>query len=213
FVYIAGQGGRPDAPIFWLDREGKTKALYSKPTNWSDLHFAPDGKKIAIDITDGRRGTDIWVYDWSRETLTRFSFGVGNDRMPVWSPDGRRIVFASSRGDKVTLNLYWQRADGTGEIQRLTDSKNSQLPGSWHPSGKFLAFQEQNPESPPDLMILPIEGDEATGWKPGKPTVFLATPFFEQEPMFSPDGLWIAYQSNETGRTEIYVRPFPGPGP
>src|SRR5262249_2439052 len=74
FVYIPGRSAGSDAPIFWLDREGKTKALYSKPTNWSDPHFSPDGKKIAIDMNDGR-GTGIWVYDWSRETTTRFSFG------------------------------------------------------------------------------------------------------------------------------------------
>ena len=83
---------------------------------------------------------------------------------------------------------------------------------SWHPSGKFLAFEETTPETSVDLMILPMEGDDASGWKPGKPTVFLNSPFIEAEPMFSPDGRWLAYASGESGRAEVYVRPFPGPG-
>jgi eukaryotic-like serine/threonine-protein kinase len=105
-----------------------------------------------------------------------------------------------------------QRADGTGEVQRLTESNNPQRLGSWHPSGKFLAFHEGRPQTSNDIMILPMDGDDASGWKPGKPTVFLASPFQEQEAAFSPDGHWLAYQSNESGRFEIYVRPFPGPG-
>jgi serine/threonine-protein kinase len=108
--------------------------------------------------------------------------------------------------------LYWQRADGTGETQRLTESPNAQLPTSWHPSGKYLAFAETNTETDSDIMILPMEGDEASGWKPGKPAVFLNSPAAESEAMFSPDGRWIAYVSNESGRNEIFVRPFPGPG-
>jgi Tol biopolymer transport system component len=109
-------------------------------------------------------------------------------------------------------NLFWQRADGGGAPERLTSSRNAQYPGSWHPSGKFLAFVENSPQTNGDLMILPMEGDEASGWKPGTPYAFLNSPFQETEPMFSPDGRWIAYQSDETGRAEIFVRPFPGPG-
>jgi hypothetical protein len=86
------------------------------------------------------------------------------------------------------------------------------LPTSFHPSGKYLAFFDLSPQSGNDLMILPIEGDETAGWKPGKPSVFLGTPADEREPVFSPDGRWIAYQSNESGRSEVFVRPFPGPG-
>src|SRR5262249_48758082 len=120
-------------------------------------------------------------------------------------------VFASYR-DKSLRNLYWQRADGTGEIQRLTQSPNSQYPSSFHPSGKYLAFDENSAETAFDLMILPIEGDETSGWKPGKPTVFVKSMAAEREPMFSPDGRWIAYYSDESGNYEVYVRPFPGPG-
>src|SRR5205814_655303 len=93
-----------------------------------------------------------------------------------------------------------------------TDSKQPQLPGSWDPSGKFLAFEQMNPNTNLDLMILRMEGNEASGWKPGTPTVFLNSPAMESEPIFSPDGRWLAYVSNESGRPDVYVQPFPGPG-
>ena len=210
-VYVPGQNLDGNAPIDWASREGKTVPLRSTRTNWSNIAFAPDGRRLAMDIFEGGFG-DIWVYEWARDAPTRLTFDPSDDQKPVWTPDSRRIAFASKRGNGATSNLYWQRADGTGEVQRLTEGMNAQFPSSWHPSGKFLAFHEQNPRTGWDLMILPMDGSEATGWKPGKATVFLNTPFVEYEPMFSPDGRWLAYQSNESGRQEIYVRPFPGPG-
>ncbi len=124
-----------------------------------------------------------------------------------------RVTFASDRADKRTTNLYWQPADGSEEAQRLTVSDYRQWPGSWHPSGKFLAFCEMRLGSAsPDVLILPMDGSEESGWKPGKPWVFLDSPWVENTPEFSPDGRWIAYMSNETGTFEVFVRPFPGPG-
>jgi serine/threonine-protein kinase len=164
-----------------------------------------------MEVSDGRQ-LDVWVYDWQRDLATRLTVDPSDDAKPVWTPDGQRIVFGSKRGDHVTTNLYWQRADGTGDVQRLTESNHPQQAASWHPSGKWLAFDEFNPETGYDIAILPMAGDETAGWKPGKPTIFLATPFFEIEPMFSPDGRWLAYVSNESGGNEVYVRPFPGPG-
>jgi Tol biopolymer transport system component len=212
-VYLPGQGmgGIGGASIYWLRRDGKTTPLLPTPADWSDPQFAPDGRKLAIDINDGGQN-DVWIYELERDTLTPLTTDPANDAKPVWTPDGRRIAFTSGRDKSAGVNLYWQRADGTGEAQRLTESKNGQLPGSWHPSGKYLAFYETNPQTGNDIMILPIEGDEVSGWKPGKPTVFLNTPADEREPMFSPDGRWLAYQSNESGRPEVFVRPFPGPG-
>ena len=196
-----------------MDREGKATSLRATPANWANPQFAPDGRRLAMNVNDGRQ-LDVWVYDWARDTPSRFTFDPADDSFPVWTPDGRRIAFASTRADKSAMNLYWQRADGAGEIQRLTESKNNQTLTSWHPSGKFLAFHETSPRTTTgqDLMILPMEGDEASGWKPGKPTVFLNSPFNEAWPVFSPDGRWLAYTSNESGRNEVYVRPFPGPG-
>jgi serine/threonine-protein kinase len=209
-VYVPGQSTSGRSPIYWLDRKGKTTLLRATPVNWSNLQFAPDGKRLALEIVDGQ--DDIWIYELERDTLTRLTSDSASHRMPVWTPDGRRIAFASTHADPSTPNLYWLRADGTGEAQRLTESKNLQLPGSWHPSGKVLAFEELNPQTGFDVMLLQMAGDDISGWKPGSPTVFLNSPFAERDPAFSPDGRWLAYSSNETGRQEVYVRPFPGPG-
>jgi serine/threonine-protein kinase len=208
-TYLAGQGVGSESPVVWLSRDGKTAPLRPMPSDWSNPHFSPDGRKLALDIVNGSN-LDVWVYEWMRDTLTRLTFDPGDDRKPVWTPDGQRIAFASNRA-KGPLNLYWQRADG-GEVQRLTESSNAQFPASFHPSGKYLAFDETTAHNANDLVVLPIEGDEKSGWKPGKPSVFLSTPANEIEPVFSPDGRWVAYISNESGRNDVFVRPFPGPG-
>src|SRR5207245_240351 len=116
---------------------GKASLLRNTPADWSNPSFSRDGRFLTVDISDGAQ-TDIWVYELARDTLTRLTFDPAADARPVWTPDGRRIAYASKRGDKSTFNLYWQRADGTGDVQRLTDSKVNQFPGSFHPSGKFL---------------------------------------------------------------------------
>ena len=211
-VYL-GEGTSADAPVNWMDRDGKITPLRATSALWSNPQFSPDGRRLALEIADGKQA-HVWVYDWARDILTRLTFDPALEQKPVWTPDGRRIVFATNRG-KGASNLYWQQADGTGQVQRLTDSPNNQTPASWHPTGKFLAFVENIPQTTLKVMILPMEGDDASGWKPGKATAFLNTlntPFAEGEPMFSPDGRWIAYLSNESGLREVYVRPFPGPG-
>jgi serine/threonine-protein kinase len=208
-LYLPGPSIGAGAPIHLMTREGKTTPLRFTPANWFELLFAPDGQRLAMQIRD--KSSDIWIYDLRQETLTRVTQDPNHARTPVWTLDGRGIVFASARGDKVTPNLYWQRADGTGAAVRLTESKYWQRPASWHPSGKFLAFEEVHQENV-DIMILPIEGNDPSSWKPGTPTPFLNGPFIEGFPMFSPDGRWLAYSSNETGRHEVYVRPFPGQG-
>jgi serine/threonine-protein kinase len=210
-AYLAAQGSTRDLPVVWMNRNGTTTSLRSTPANWSNPAFSPDGRQLAMYIQIGTR-SNIWTYDLARDTLSRLTFDGADDSLMAWTADGRRIAFASNRGGKGTFNLFWQRADGTGDVQQLTQSGMSQFPGSWHPSGKFLAFFEVSPETRGDLMILPMDGDEASGWKPGKPSVFLRTPFDERFPVFSPDGRWIAYASTESGREEVYVRPFPGPG-
>jgi serine/threonine-protein kinase len=201
-------------PIDWITRDGKTSVLRKDVSDWQDPRFSPDGQKIALAIFDGGKHRNIWVYDWARDNLTQLTFEAGTDAVPVWTPDSRRIVFASDRaktdGPK---NLYVVNADGTGEVTRLTHSTDDERPASWHPSGKFLAFSA-NRAGTWDLMMLPMEGDAARGWTAGKPTVFLGTPALEVAPMFSPDGRFIAYFSTEAGGTsfDVYVRPFQGPG-
>jgi Tol biopolymer transport system component len=210
-VYLPGDENASAAPVDWLTRDGKTKPLRATPANWSGVQIAPDGKRLAFSLGDAAANFDVWTYDAARDALTRLTSDQGADRTPVWTPDGRWLVYASSRSGG-TPNLYWQRADGSGDATRLTTSPNAQLLGSWHPTGRVLAFQESRPQTGFDLLILPVEGDEASGWKPGTPTVFLGGPSAEQQPRFSPDGRWLAYESNESGASEIYVRPFPGPG-
>jgi Tol biopolymer transport system component len=210
-VYLPGGERSIESPILWMESSGRTTPLREAPSDWSNPSFSPDGNRLAFDaITSGGR-PDVWIYDWVRDTPTKLTFDPGVDLKPVWTPDGQRIVFASTR-DAASSNLFWQRADGSGEVQRLTDSQRTQVPGSWHVSGKFLAFSEINPNSGSDILILPVDGDAASGWKFDRPTVFLNGPSVEEDPMFSPDGKWIAYTSNESGQQEVYVRPFPGPG-
>jgi len=210
-VCLLGQSAGADVSIQWLHREGQPQPLRALARRYRNIRFSPDGRQLAMDIQDGKQ-LDLWVYEWTRDTLSRLTFDPATDQMPVWTPDGRGIAFASDRADKATLNLYGQRADGTGEAQRLTESKNPQWPTSWHPTGKFVAFTEQNPQTSNDVIILPVEGDETSGWRPGKPVPFLNSPAVETHAAFSPDGRWLAYQSNEGGGAEVYVRPFPGPG-
>ena len=164
-VYLPGGENALTAPLDWLTRDGKTTPLRATPANWSGVQIAPDGRRLAFSLTDAAN-TDVWTYDAARDALTRLTFDPGVDRNPVWTPDGRRLVYASSRSGGAQ-NLYWQRADGSGDATRLTTSPNHRYPGSWHPSGRFLAFQETRPQTGNDLLILPVEGDEASGWKPG----------------------------------------------
>ena len=212
FVYLnrpVGSDPMGGAPIQWLDRSGRRTPLRGTPANWGNPQFSPDGTRLAVEINDGKQ-LAVWVYEWAHDRASQLTLNPAQNQKPVWTPDSRRIVFWSNRD--VQQNLYWQRADGTGDAQRLTNSPYPQSPASWHPGGKILAFQETRPQTGADLMVVAIEGDERTGWKPGTPSAFLGTPAIEREPMFSPDGKWLAYQANDTGRFEIYVRPFPGPG-
>ena len=212
-VYLPSEATGGDFPISWLTREGEASVLRATPSRWANPSFSPDGQKLAIDIFDGKQ-SDIFVYEWARDTLTQLTFDPGDDTWPAWTPDGRRIVFGSDRATPGIPNLYWVNADGTGEVTQLHEGPASELPLSWHPSGKFLTYTQGAAGGQADTMILPLEGDAIRGWSPGKPFVFLNTPATESYAMFSPDGRWIAYTLTEPVGTagEVYVRPFPGPG-
>ena len=201
-VYRPGYAAGAGILLHWMYRDGKTTPLQMDPANVLNPVFSSDGR-LALEIRDAP--PNIWVYE---SKLRRLTSDPVRAAKPAWTPDSLRIAFASGRADKSTLNLWWQRADGTGDATRLTESKNSQMPGSWHPSGRFLAFEEQNPKTSSDVMILPMDGGDVSGWGPGTPTVFSNSSAVEREPMFSPDGHWLAYVSDD----EVYVRPFPGPG-
>ena len=211
-VYVPGTTAMSARSIDWLTRDGEAAPLRTAEADWANPRFSPDGQALAMDISDGRQ-RDIWVYAWERGRLTQLTFDPGNDTVPVWTPDGRRIVFASDRAKIGVSNLYWVNADGTGEVTRLTDSPYTQTPGSWDLNSRFLAFTG-NLATGTAVMILPMEGDGARGSTPGTPTVFLDRKWSQGTPAFSPDGRWIAYHSNEASGAiyDVYVRPFRGPG-
>ena len=208
-VYVPGANARDLSSLAWLGRDGSTKPLRGEPADYRpSFRFSPDGDRLALTIASQR--PDIWIFEWGREVLSRLTSNQSLDVDPLWTPDGRRITFRSAR-DGVD-NLYWQPADGDGEPQRLTVSKIPQFPTSWHPSGKVLAYYEFGQDTGADIWMLPVEGDERSGWKPGKATVFLARRGDESDAMFSPDGRWLAYRSEESGEDQVYVTAFPGPG-
>jgi len=206
FVYLPGKG-QEGLPISWLDSAGKTQPLHAPIGNYINPRFSPDGKQLAFSM---RRGPteDIWVKDLGRDTPARLSFRDGLNRWPVWTPNGKNIVFQST--NHAAPGLYWIRSDGSGEAQRLTDGAIHEIPYSFSPDGKRLAFARGD-RGTYDIFTAPIEGDPRHVHL-GNPELFVGTPFDEVDPAFSPDGRWLAYQSNESGTFEVYVRPFPGPG-
>ena len=193
-----GQGGK--RRLGWFSRSGQREGTLGEADDsmFSSPEVSPDGRRVAL--TRGPVGTgDIWVADGSR--FTRFTFNPAEDRGALWSPDGKRILFASNRNG--VTDLYVKLADGSGPEQPALVSAESKRPNSWSPDGRFVLYH--NDQNSGDLMLLPMASGQ-------KPYPFLSTRFNEQQGTFSPDGKWIAYQSNETGRDEVYVRPFPGPG-
>jgi Tol biopolymer transport system component len=211
FAYVPGgnsESGR--ASISWIDGSGHTQPLRSLPGRYRSPEFSPDGGRLAVEMDDTQQQA-LWVYDWERETMSRVTSDAGSQVGAVWSPDGG-ITYASRPTDSDPFNIYWRRPDGTGNVQQLTVSEHNQAPASWHPSGRMLAFVEEHAETGWDIMILPVEKDEASGWKPGQPFPFLKSRVPEGYAAFSPDGRWLAYTSVESGRGEVYVRAFPDGG-
>jgi serine/threonine-protein kinase len=206
FVYLPGEA---DAwKIVWTDASGKTNPLHASPGRHVMPRFSPDGKRLAFGTLGGNGS--IWVKDLDRDTLSRLTSLDGDSHMPVWTPDGRNIIFRSVSPSKP--GLYWIRSDGSGEPHRLTDGKRNVWPYSISPNGKRLAlFQSEGAGGNYRIFTAPIEGDPASP-KLGEPELFLGTTFAQTSPAFSPDGHWLAYVSDESGTTEIYVRPLPGPG-
>ena len=208
-VYQPGRNRLGAFEVDWVTQEGKTETLTKGLGTYRSITVSPDGQRLAMDVIGV--GEDIWVYETKRGTMSRLTFGGGSNSNPAWTADGLRIAFSSNR-ERESPGIYWQRADGTGEVQRLTEGNSTQVPWSWHPTGKFLAYGEQHTQTQADIMILPMEGSESMGWKAGQPYSFLNGTSTEGEARFSPDGNWLAYQSDESGIFQIYVRPFPGPG-
>jgi eukaryotic-like serine/threonine-protein kinase len=188
--------------LVWVDRVGRELSVVGSPRVYQDPALSPDGTKIAFTDRDPQTGsTDIWLIDLARGVLSRLTFNPDTDAVPVWSPDGRRIAFASNRG--ATRDLYQSPTDGSGSDEPLLVIDGPQTPDDWSQDGKFLLF-DTHPMDQSDIWMLPIGGDR-------KPVPVVVTPYKEGFAQFSPDGNWIAYQSNKSGRDEVYVRRFFGP--
>ena len=209
-AYVAGDVIGTDAPMMWMRRDGTVTVMRAAARDWRAAQFSPDGKRIAFHLDDGRQ-LDVYTYEWARDFTTRLTSDPAVDSNPVWAPDGRTIVFSSSRGAKQLANLYWASADASGEVHRLTESDDRQLASSWHPSGKYLAVDQQISGQQWDLMVLPVDAS-GSDWTAGTPIRFISKIARRPSGMFSPDGSWLAYTSNESGRSEVFVGSFPGPG-
>ena len=210
-LFVPSAYDRTGTAIDWMDRAGTVIPLRAVSSVWGRPAFSPDGHRLALDIgSEAER--HVWVYEWERDAMTRLTFGGIDNVGAVWAPDGRTLAFRSNRGPNRVRQVYWQRADGSGQAVALTSGDVPREPFSWHSSGRFLAIQETTFDSNADIAVLSIEGDSASGWKPGALDAFVKTTANEMWPRFSPDGRWLAYESDESGRAEIYVRPFPGPG-
>jgi serine/threonine-protein kinase len=201
-VYVqapADLAERSARTLVWVDRRGKEEPIPAPPRTYTYPRLSPDGTRVALDIRDQQN--DVWIWDLRRATLTRLSIEPGLDQSPVWTPDSRRLIFSSNRAGQ--LNLWWQAADGTGPAERLTTSSITQNPTGSAPDGTAVVFYENTlTMGGRDLMRLALDGTR-------KVTPLVQTKFDEQNGGVSPDGRWLAYQSDSSGRFEIYVRPFP----
>jgi hypothetical protein len=186
--------------LIWFNRSGQNLGPFGDVADSTvySPEISPEGKRVAT-MRGPIGSSDIWLQDASRNS--RFTFDAADDRYPIWSPDGARVAFASNRSG--AYDVYERAADGSGGERLLLQSAEFKRPNSWSPDGKFILYWAAQNNG--DLRVLPLTGDR-------KPFPFVSTPFDEQQGVFSPDGRWVAYQSDESGRYEIYVRPFPGPG-
>ena len=184
--------------LVWIDRTGKEEAIAAPPRAYNQPQLSPDGTRVALSSVD--QENDVWIWDFRRSTLTRLTLDAGFDAYPVWTKDGGRIVFSSNRGGQT--NLWWQAADGTGAAERLTTSSNNQRSTGMTPNGKAVVFDEAVPTMGRDLEQLALDGSHSV-------TRLLQTRFNEFNGTVSPDGRWLAFESNSSGSAEIYVRPFP----
>ena len=213
-VYVPG-GRPPEAPrsLVWVTRQGQETPITAPPRLYTSSRLSPDGSLVALGV-DGQAG--IWIWDLARKTSTRLTDTPAFAQDPVWTPDGRRIIFASSTGG--IPNLFWRAADHTGSIERLTTSPNAQVPTAVLPDGTRLIVRETLPATGADLRVLRLEGPPArTEATPAMAVAaasrqtdpLLQTTFNESSGAISPDGHWLAYESNDSGPFEISVRPFP----
>ncbi|MEQ1761211.1 MAG: protein kinase [Vicinamibacterales bacterium] len=196
-------GATSQRQLTWVDRSGTARGTVgASDSTLGASRVSPDGRRVVVERTV-QGNSDLWLLDADGARMSRFTFDATREIRPVWSPDGTRIVFHSIRtgiGD-----LYQKLTNGAGSEELLVASDQLKVPTSWSADGRFLLYLSNGPQTNSDLWVVPMVGDHT-------PSVFLRTPFREVFGEFSPDGRWVAYESDESGRNEIYVRPFLGPG-
>ena len=196
--YVSGSSTYvPPRTLVWVDRAGTQTPIHVPPRAYTYARLSPDGTRVALDSRDDQN--DIWIWNLARETLQRLTTDPGLNRMPAWSPDGKRVAFTAER-DGVE-SVYWQNADGSGTPERLSVGSTQEGPESFTPDGTRLLVDTPL-SSPFDIGMVTLGSER-------REDILLGTKFSEAGASVSPDGRWMAYESDETGRTEVYVAPFP----
>jgi serine/threonine-protein kinase len=197
-AYVLGTVEGTPRTLVWVDREGREIPIPAPPRPYLLPALSPDGIHLAVFANDQQR--DLWLWDFRRTTLTRLTSAPGVDVVHAWTPDSRRLVFTSERAG--VRNLFWQAADGAGAVERLTKSPNTQYPTGVSPDGRLLIYAEEFPTTGNDVMAIELDATRRV-------TALVRSQFIEQNGTVSPDGRWLAYEANDSGQFEIYVRPFP----
>ncbi|MGH9316439.1 MAG: protein kinase domain-containing protein [Thermoanaerobaculia bacterium] len=196
--------GTVEHSLVWVDRRGTVAPLSLDVRAFEEPRLSPDGSRVAVTIRDAAN-PDVWVCEVARGTWMRLTFEAGEDETPIWTPDGRRVTYGSGRPGR-PREAFWKPADGSGAEERLFESSMHPHMSSWSPDGRALLFTEYDPATRGDIWVLSLEGSRSVA----RP--LLKTPAHERAARFSPDGRWFVYVSDESGRDEVYVQPFPGPG-
>ena len=198
-VYIRGNQQSTENKLVWGEHDAKPQPFPLNANVYESPRFSPDGKQIALTVR--LPDIDVWIYDLDRGALRRITFAPGEDELPVWSPDGKRIAFASNGRQQA----FVLPADGSGQEESLMRNDTHFHLQSWSPDGKLIAYERLGSSGRWEVWMLPMVGEH-------KPYPYLQGPFQERHPAFSPDGKWLAYSSSESGREQVYVQRFPGPG-
>ena len=185
--------------LVWVDRQDHEAAVSAPPRAYIYPRLSPDGTRLAL--WAGDQESDIWLWDLSRLTFTRVTFDPAPDLYPVWTPDSRRLIFSSDRAG--TRNLFWQAANGTGTVERLTEGPNLQHAVATTSDGSQLIFTETAPQTGEDVVQVSVDATHRV-------VALVRTPFSERNGIVSPDGRWLAYEANDSGQFDVYVRPYPG---